>query len=78
VNCKFCSLSQEMRCHLAPEIKSIENTITEAKSLVESGITDLFLMTTAVFPQAEFLNYGRAVRAVMPQTMRMVANVGDF
>ncbi|MEG2842579.1 MAG: radical SAM protein [Ruthenibacterium sp.] len=78
VNCKFCSLSQEMRCHLAPEIKSIEDTITEAKSLVESGITDLFLMTTAVFSQAEFLNYGRAVRAVMPQTMRMVANVGDF
>ncbi|MEG0910434.1 MAG: radical SAM protein [Ruthenibacterium sp.] len=78
VNCKFCSLSQDLRCDLPAEIKSISDTVEEAKLLAQSGIEDLFLMTTAAFPQAEFLQYGRAVRAVLPPTMRMVANVGDF
>ena len=33
-------------------------------------------MTTAEFPQEKFLAYGRAVRAVLPPQMRLVANVG--
>ena len=35
-------------------------------------------MTTVEFPQERFLEYGRAVRAVLPENIRLVANVGDF
>ncbi|MEG1744524.1 MAG: radical SAM protein [Ruthenibacterium sp.] len=78
VNCKFCSLAQELRKGIAPEIKTLHDTVREAEELSQSGIEDLFLMTTAEFPQEDFLEYGRAVRAVLPDAMRLVANVGDF
>ena len=59
-------------------IKTLEETVELARELAASGIEDLFLMTTAEFPQEKFLAYGRAVRAVLPPQMRLVANVGDF
>ena len=78
INCKFCSLAKDLRGGAAAEIKPLADTIAEAKILSESGIEDLFLMTTAEFSQKAFLEYGRAVRAVLPPAMRLVANVGDF
>ncbi len=78
INCKFCSLAKDARCDKTAEIKSLSDTVAEAKILSQSGIEDLFLMTTAEFSQEKFLEYGRAVRAVLPREMRMVANVGDF
>ncbi len=78
VNCKFCSLAKDMRTDIPSEIKSISETVAEAKLLGECQIKDLFLMTTAEFPKELFLEYGRAVRAVLPSEMRLVANVGDF
>src|SRR5699024_5382612 len=41
-------------------------------------IEDLFLMTTAEFSPELFLEYGRAVRQVLPAGMRLVANTGEF
>lgn len=78
VNCKFCSLAKDALNGQPPLIKSLDETVVLTRELSVSGIEDLFLMTTAEFPQAQFLEYGRAVRAVLPQGMRMVANVGDF
>ena len=49
-----------------------------AKQLADSGVRDVFLMTTAEFSQERYLDYGRAVRAVLPDDVRLVANVGDF
>ena len=78
INCKFCSLSQDARRGQEPSILSLEETLTRAKELLASGIEDLFLMTTVEFPQELFLEYGRAVRAILPTGMRLVANTGDF
>ena len=78
VNCKFCSLAADARRGQPACIKTLEETVELARELAASGIEDLFLMTTAEFPQEKFLAYGRAVRAVLPPQMRLVANVGDF
>lgn len=78
INCKFCSLSKDTFGDQPVCIKSVQEVVAQAKLLAESTISDLFLMTTAEFSQQEYLAYGRAVRAVLPQTARLVANVGDF
>lgn len=78
INCRFCSFAKDTLSCRQPVIKSMEDTLAEAKLLVESGIDDLFLMTTAEFSQKAFLQYGKAVREIMPKHMRLVANVGDF
>ncbi len=78
VNCKFCSLAANARKGQPACIKTPEETVALAQELAAGGIEDLFLMTTAEFPQEQFLAYGRAVRAALPAQMRLVANVGDF
>ena len=70
VNCKFCSLAADARRGQPACIKTLEETVELARELAASGIEDLFLMTTAEFPQEKFLAYGRAVHAVLPPQMR--------
>lgn len=77
-NCAFCSLAKDAfdpANHFVLPLTQVEKTVQE---LVTSGIDDMFLMTTAAFPQEEFLRYGAAVRKLLPDGMRLVANVGDF
>jgi biotin synthase len=78
INCKFCSLAKNVLGGRDVSTKSMDEVVARAKALASSGIQDLFLMTTAEFSQEQFLEYGRAVRAVLPRDMRLVANVGDF
>ena len=78
VNCKFCSMGKN---HYAMESiwkKSIESIVPEVKSLVEEGINDLFLMTTADYPINEFIDVAKHVKNILPSDIRFVANIGDF
>ena len=58
--------------------KSINEVVEQAKELVHQGVDDIFLMTTADFSQQEFLEYGKAVKDILPSDVRLVANIGDF
>ncbi len=78
VNCKFCSLSADAMGKSCALIRSAEEVLSQAKDLAKETISDLFLMTTAEFSQELFLEYGKKVRNVIPEEMRLVANVGDF
>ena len=78
INCKFCSLAAAVREKKPSVIRSVEDTVLQAKDLVDAGADDVFLMTTAEFSQEEFLRYCRAVRKEIPAGTRLVANVGDF
>lgn len=78
VNCKFCSMAKDSMCGKESFIRSLEEVAEEAKALADTDIQDLFLMTTAQFSQELFLEYGKAVRAVLPPDMRLVANIADF
>lgn len=78
INCKFCSMAKDAMCGKESFVRSLEEVVEEAKALAHTGISDLFLMTTAQFSQELFLEYGKAVRAVLPEDMRLVANIADF
>ena len=78
INCKFCSLAADVLKGCTPVIRSVEDTVRQAAELAAAGVQDVFLMTTAEFDQQTFLEYGRAVRAALPEEVRLVANVGEF
>ena len=80
INCKFCSMAKDCMSESGKEsvVRSLDDIVTEAKELAKTGISDLFLMTTAQFSQEDFLRYGKAVRSVLPESMRLVANIADF
>ena len=78
VNCKFCSMGKGHYAMDGIWKKDIDAVVSEAKTLIDSGIHDLFLMTTADYPIEEFMDVARHVRKILPGGVRFVANIGDF
>lgn len=78
VDCKFCSMGKS---HYAMESvwrKDTDSILLEAENLINSRIDDLFLMTTADYPINEFMNVAKRVKEILPDNIRLVANIGDF
>ena len=78
VDCAFCSMAKSVVDPCKCGKKSINEVVEQAKELVHQGVDDIFLMTTADFSQQEFLEYGKAVKDILPSDVRLVANIGDF
>ena len=78
VNCKFCSMGKSHYSMESTWRKDINSIISEAKALIDEGINDLFLMTTADYPLVDFLNISKCVKDILPKDIRFVANIGDF
>lgn len=78
VNCRFCSMAADH--YLLPERwrRSEEYICEMAAWLGSKPVSDLFLMTTADYPQQHVIQIGKKVRPVLPEGMRLVANIGDF
>lgn len=78
VNCKFCSLARDAFGKKPIYEATLDETLEKAKGLVDAGAQELFLMTTANYDKEQFLAYGATVKAILPDDMHFVANVGDF
>lgn len=81
MNCKFCSMAESnyvMNTKFHKTMDDIEDLKETARQLVDAGTHDLFLMTTADYPLSQFLEIGREIRKVLPERVRLVANIGDF
>jgi len=78
VNCKFCSMGKGHYAMDGVWKKDIDAIVSETKTLIDCGIDDLFLMTTADYPISQFLDVGKRVRDILPDNIRLVANIGDF
>lgn len=78
VNCKFCSMGKGHYAMDSIWKKDINAIVSEAKTLINEGINDLFLMTTADYPISEFMNVAKRVKEILPDNIRLVANIGDF
>lgn len=77
-NCKFCSMGKD---HYVVENiweKDIDTILAQTKCIINEGIDDLFLMTTADYSIVEFLKIGEYVKKILPSNIRLVANIGDF
>ncbi len=77
-NCKFCSMGENHYTLESKWKKDINSVLSESKALINDGINDLFLMTTADYPVDEFINTAKQVKKIMPANVRFVANIGDF
>ncbi|MEG0693146.1 MAG: radical SAM protein [Oscillospiraceae bacterium] len=77
-NCKFCSLAKDSFSIGSETYKGITDILAEAKTVIEQKADALFLMTTADFSIEKFLQIGAEVKALMPEHMKLVANIGDF
>ncbi|MDR0573593.1 MAG: radical SAM protein [Tannerella sp.] len=78
INCKFCSMAAGHYALPEKWKKSIDEIAEGAKQLVADRANDIFLMTTADYPVADFIAVGKAVRGYIPPEIRFVANIGDF
>lgn len=77
-NCAFCSLAESVFPKEKGFVLPVETALEITDLLVKQGADELFLMTTANYTNAEFLDYAAKVYRHLPQGMRFVANVGDF
>ncbi len=80
-NCKFCSMAERnyaMEGEFEKTMENIGDIKETVQQLVEAGTHDIFLMTTADYPVEEFLHIGKEVKAILPDNVRLVANIGDF
>lgn len=77
-NCKFCSLAKNNYSVDSQFEKSTDEIIAQAKIIADENIEALFLMTTADFDKNKFLSIGKSVKAVLPESVHLVANIGDF
>lgn len=78
VNCHFCSMGCGHYSIDTEFKKRKEDVVKEASQVLSEGISDLFLMTTADYPVSEFIEIGKAVKGLMSEQQRLVANIGDF
>lgn len=77
-NCAFCSLAEDSFNAKDGFVLPISETEKIVRRLVEDGVNEVFLMTTAGFSKEEFLQYASTIKKQLPSEMRFVANVGDF
>lgn len=77
-DCVFCSLAQGNYLQQTTSEKSLQDILALVSQIDFSKVTALFLMTTAEYSPARFLEVGRAVRAAIPPHIALVANTGDF
>lgn len=77
-NCKFCSMASSHYSLNSRWSKDTDTILSEVAELLKHEVSDLFLMTTADFPIRKYLEIGGAVKRILPESTRLVANVGDF
>ena len=80
-NCKFCSMAANNYAvdnEFEITMKDIHKLKKTVHHLVNNGTHDIFLMSTADYPMSEFLKIGKEIRKSIPDSVRLVANIGDF
>lgn len=78
INCKFCSMAAEHYSMNAMWKKSADDLKAELSFLQTAYFDDFFLMTTANYPQEHFAAIGKAVKPLLREHQKLVANIGDF
>jgi biotin synthase len=77
-NCKFCSFAKDHFSVDAQFEKDLAQVVSEAKIIAGENIDALFLMTIADYDKEKFISIGKAVKEILPDTIQLVANIGDF
>lgn len=78
INCKFCSMGLS-HYSLDSQWEKTAKDILEELTVLQTGyFDDFFLMTTADYPQDQFISIGEAIKPHLWENQKLVANIGDF
>jgi biotin synthase len=77
-NCGFCSFGSSHFSVNNSGKKDAGEIISGLEQLLSEGIDDFFLMTTADYPIKKFIEISAEVKKHLPDSVRFVANIGDF
>ena len=77
-DCKFCSLGMSHYSIDNKWQKGINELKPEVQQLLNEGMNDFFLMTTADYSIQKFMKISAEIRKLLPDHIRFVANIGDF
>lgn len=77
-NCQFCSFAQINGVFPKEQQYSVENIVERALRLEADGASALYLMATAAYDFAQYIDISTQVRAALKTDIPMVANVDDF
>lgn len=77
-SCDFCSLGEKAGLIKSPVEFNAEEVVVRAKAFELAGANAIFLMTTADYPFARYIEIAKNVRGAISPALPLVANIGDF
>ena len=77
-NCEFCSFAAVNGIFRASEELPLERVLARARQFEADGANAVFIMATADYPFAKFIETGQEIRRNLRPATVLVANVGDF
>lgn len=77
-NCKFCAFAAMNKVFSGKSELSVEEAVARVKQFETDGANAIFIMSTADYPLAKFMEVSREIRRQINPDTVLVANVGDF
>ncbi len=78
VDCDFCAFSKKSNILEERIFWEPKKVAKLARDMSDAGANAIFLMSTGDYPKSDFIEIGKEVRNALPDTMPMVANIGDM
>jgi biotin synthase len=77
-NCAFCAFAEKNKVFNKVSELAVEEAVANAKQFEEDGANAIYIMATADYPFAKFLEMSQEIRKSLKKETVLVANVGDF
>lgn len=78
INCRFCSLGADHYSLDSKWEKDVDSLKEELIKLNNYKFDDFFLMTTADYSIDKFLSIAQALKPLLKENQKFIANIGDF
>lgn len=77
-NCAFCAFAEKNKVFATASQLSAEEAVAAALRFEQDGANAIYVMATADYPFAKYLEMSREIRANLKVESVLVANAGDF
>ena len=77
-DCKFCAFAVSNNVFQESIELSVEEGTARARQFETDGANAVFLMATANYPFAKFVEFGQEIRTRLKPETILIANIGDF
>ncbi len=77
-NCAFCAFAEKNKVFATASELSVEEAVTAARQFEEDGANAIYVMATADYQFAKYIEMSREIRNNLRTATVLVANIGDF